>query len=168
MNDQESNNGFRRVIRDCIDLAELQFQLLSIDSQEARRKASTAIALGGVSVTLGGSMLTVALMGLGFFLHEQTELSTGVSLLTVCGVTFLVVVLLGWFALRLVRSAASALAETKSELAENLRWIKATILEPETSARYQLRAESFPDLPGMNDVENEHSVSSYRPHLTRR
>lgn len=147
MNDHEPTSGFRRVIRDCIDLAELQFQLLSVDSQEARRKGSAAVALGGVAIALGASMLTVLLIGFGFLLHEQTQLSTGVSLLIVCGITFVLIGVLGWFAYRFVRTAAAALAETKSEFAENLRWIKATILAPETSARNQLRSESFANHP---------------------
>ncbi|KAA1261336.1 hypothetical protein LF1_38830 [Rubripirellula obstinata] len=150
MIDQDFTSGFRRVIRDCIDLAELQFQLFSIDSQEARRKASTAAALAGTAAALGASVLTVLLVGFGFLLHEQAELPVGVSLLIVCGVSLFLIAILVWSAIRLIRTATTAMAETKSELAENLRWIKATILTPETSARNRFRSDSFAEPPPAN------------------
>ncbi len=145
MNEPRAQSGFRQVIRDCFDMFELQIELLSVDSQEARRKAGFAIVLGGTAAGLGASMITVLMIALGFVLHEQAEFTVGVSLLIVCGAAAAVMVALAGIALWLLRGASTALAEAKSEFAENLRWIKATILSPDASARNQLRAESFPD-----------------------
>ena len=146
MNSEQHASGFRRVIGDCIDLLELQIQLFSVGSQEARSKATLAAVLGVASALLGASTLTVLLTGLGFLLHEQAQLPIGVSLLVTCGVALVIVALLALIALRLVRTATAALAETKSEFSENLRWIKATILAPETSPRNQFRSDSFPNV----------------------
>lgn len=156
MNNPLPTDGFRRVLKDCIELAELQFQLLSIDSQEARRTMSVAAAMCGVAAAVGSSMTTVLLFALGYLIHEQSELSVGVSLLIVCGFTFVLIAMLGWFSLRLVRTAASAMAETKSEFVENLRWIKSTILERDGFGRDQQRGESFDAPPGVSSQQDRY------------
>ncbi|WP_197167751.1 phage holin family protein [Neorhodopirellula pilleata] len=162
MNAPNTQSGFRQVIRGCCDLFELQLELLSVDSQEARRKAISALALGGSAATLGASMITVLMIALGFLLHEQADLTVGLSLLIVCAVTLVLIVTLAGIAFRLLRAASSALAETKSEFLENLRWIKATIISPDTSARNQLRSESYPD-PVEANGRSYHAASTASP-----
>ena len=137
------HSSFRRVTQDVLDLVELQLELLSVDSQEARRKLATAVVCGAVAVMLAGSALTVVLVGGGFLLNEWSQLSTGSSLLIVGGAVCAIVVLLGWIALTAVKKAAYAMSETKSEFAENLGWLKATLISPKTSPRNQLRRDSF-------------------------
>lgn len=140
-----NQSSFQRVTQDIVDLFELQMQLLSVDSFEAKRKLTKAIACAITAVTLAGSALTVVMIGAGVLLDELTELSTGASLLIVSGVVFAIVALLGWLAITAIKKAASAMSETKSEFSENLRWLKATILTPKTSARNQIRRDSFDD-----------------------
>lgn len=140
-----SPSSIQRVIRDVIDLCELQMQLLSVDSQAAKRKLTGALACGAAAATLAGAALTVLLVGGGLLLGETTSLSPAGGLLVSGGLTFAVVVLLLILALTAVRSAAAAMNETKSEFAENLRWLKATLISPEASARNRMRSESFPD-----------------------
>ncbi|MBB3209219.1 putative membrane protein YqjE [Rhodopirellula rubra] len=168
MSDSNIQNGFRQVIRDCFDLFELQLELLSVDSQEARRKAISALALGGTAATLGASMITVLMIALGFILHEQAEITVGWSLLIVCAVTMVVIVALAGIASSMLRAASSALAETKSEFVENLRWIKATIISPDTSARNQLRSESFPDTVETNSRVQRATSTASSPIPARR
>ena len=137
------NSSIHRVMQDLVDLAELQMQLLAVDSQEAKRKMTRAIGLSLVAVTLAGSALTVLIAGLGVFLHESSDLSVGLSLLLVAVAVFLVVGVMLWIALRAVGSASASMKETQSEFVENLRWLKATLLSPRTSARNRFRRESF-------------------------
>lgn len=139
-----STSSFQQVVRDVVDLVELQMQLLSVDSQAAKRKLVSGAVCGLVAATLAGSALTVLMIGGGFLLHELAELSTGVSLLIIAAVVFLLVGILLYLALVAVQAAAAAMQETKSEFAENLRWLKATLIAPSTSPRNQLRAEDFP------------------------
>jgi len=140
----ERDSSIRRVVRDIVDLFELQMQLLSVDAQSAQRKLNRAIGSGVTALVLAGSALTVLMFGAGFALHELTELTVGVSLLIVSGVIFLFVLGLLFAAYRAILAAAASMSETKSEFTENLRWLKATLLAPETSVRNQLRDESFP------------------------
>ncbi|TWU25123.1 hypothetical protein Pla52o_14210 [Novipirellula galeiformis] len=138
-------SSFQRLSQDVIDLFELQWELLSVDAQEAKRKLVRAAICGGIAATLAGSALTVVMIGTAFLLAEMTQLSNGGALLIAGGVFFSIVALLGWIAAVALQSAAAAMSESKSEFSENLRWLKATLVNPDTSPRNQIRRESFPD-----------------------
>lgn len=157
-----TNTGFSQVARDIIDLAELQMQLLSVDSQEAKRKAVKAVAFTGIGATLAGSALTTAMVGGGFLLHELADWTVGSSLLTIAGATLALVAILLFAAVRAVNTAAAAMNETKSEFAENLKWIKAVIVAPETSPRNQIRAEHFPPSTGRREPNSTESNNTGR------
>ena len=137
-------HSFQRVTRDIWDLAELQWQLLSVDSQTARAKLVRAIALFAVAATLSASALTVLIAGFGLVLNDLSGLPVGVSLLIAAAVVFGIVGVMMWIALRSIQSAGALISETKSEFSENLRWLKATLVSPSTAARNQIRSESFP------------------------
>lgn len=136
-------SSFSTVARDVIDLCELQIQLLSIDSQAAKRKLTRAGVFAATAATLAGSALTVLMMGTGILLAEFTRLSTGGGLLLVGVLMFVLVTLLVVASLFAVQAAAAAMSETKSEFAENLRWLKAMLVAPQTSHRNQIRRETF-------------------------
>ncbi|MDA8744320.1 phage holin family protein [Rubripirellula amarantea] len=142
-------SSFQKVTQDVLDLFELQLELLSVDSQEAKRKLVRAGIFGGLAATIAGSALTVVMIASGLLLGEFTELSIGGAMLVVSVAFFVLVAVLGWIALTLTKAAASAMSETKSEFAENLRWLKATLVSPNSSARNQLRRETFQE----TDVE---------------
>ena len=144
MNKHPNRGGFGQIIGDCLDLFELQMQLISVDSQEARRKAVTAIGLGGVAAALGASILTVLMIGAGFLLHENTSLSIGGALITTCPVVGIFVAILSWVSIRSIKIAAAAMSETKSEFAENLRYLKAVLVSPETSPRTSCDGKRLP------------------------
>ncbi len=158
---KEPASGFRQVLRDIFDLAELQIQLLSVDSQEARRKATKALVFASLAISLSSAMSTVALFGVGYVLHEQLEWSVGTSMLAASGATVPVILIFAAVALRLIKAAAGAMQEVKSEFAENLRWIKATIISPGTSARNQLRRESFAQASVDDECEFNSNGSSF-------
>jgi len=139
------SSSVQKVIADIIDLFELQMELISVDSQEAKRKLVKAGIYVGIAVPLAGSALTVLLAGCGLLLGEMTSLSIGGSMLVMGVVFFAIVGVLLFLALQGLKAAASAMSETKSEFSENLRWLKATLVSPSTSPRNQIRRESFPD-----------------------
>ncbi|EGF24546.1 hypothetical protein RBWH47_00093 [Rhodopirellula baltica WH47] len=143
MIDMPNNASIQKVLRDVLDLCELQLQLLSVDAQAAKRKLTSAAIFTAIAVALAGSALTVLLVGFGFLLDELTELSTGGALVTLAVATFVLVGVLMLVAAKAIQAATAAMAETKSELAENVRWLKATMISPSTSPRNQMRRESF-------------------------
>lgn len=164
----QSLSSFQRVVRDVLDLCELQMQLISVDSQAAKRSLVRAIACGATAMALAGSALTVAMVAAGVLLGELTELTPGGALLVVSAVFFLLVAILGWLALKAVLAASAAMSETKSEFAENLRWLKATLISPQTSARNQLRRESFYDRTSASYSESVGDDADASPPLYRR
>ncbi|TWU16202.1 phage holin family protein [Allorhodopirellula heiligendammensis] len=161
-NTEPSLSSFQRVIRDVLDLFELQMELISVDSQAAKRKLVQAAVCGSIALALAGSALTVAMVGAGVLLGESTQLTTGAAMLIVSLVFFAIVALLGWVALRAILAASAAMSETKSEFGENLRWLKATLISPQTSARNQFRRESFYDRTSVSysdTVDNDDPAS---------
>lgn len=139
-----NNSSFQQVATDIVDLFELQMQLISVDSQVARRKAMTAIACAAVAAGLSGSALTTLMVGAGFLLHELAGWTTGASLLAVAVGIFIIAAILFVVALKAIQKASAAMNETKSEFTENLKWLKAVLVSPKTSPRNQIREESFP------------------------
>lgn len=138
-----NESGFKRVARDVTDLFELQMQLFAVDSQEAMRRVVKAVVLIAIAAVIALATMTTLVMAAGWALHEFAGWPLSLSLLS-AGIGGLVIggalALMGLVALR---RALALLDEPKRELTENLRWLKATILAPSTSARNQLRRESF-------------------------
>lgn len=158
----QDSSSFRKVTRDILDLCELQMQLLSVDSQAAKRELARAAGSAAAAATLAGSALTVALFGGSFLLHEQTSLSVGGALLTIGAVAFATVALLLLVAYHAARSAAAAMSETRSEFAENLRWLKATLISPESSPRNQFRSETFRESSDSGGFHAHNSESTFQ------
>ncbi|QEG02756.1 hypothetical protein Mal15_68770 [Stieleria maiorica] len=162
----QQQSSIQKVIRDFVDLWELQIQLLSVDSQAAKRNVAKAIACAMTAILLTGTGLTVALLGAGFLLDELTQLSTGAALLLLGGATLVFVAILLLIALRALNSASAAMSESKAEFAENLRWLKATLVAPRSSPRNQFRRESFTDDSGYGHRYHPHS-ETVSPHSPR-
>jgi len=160
-----SSSSFQRVARDVMELIELQTHLISVDSQAARRKLVRAMSCGAAAAVIAGSALTVAIIAGGFLLDESTSLSTGGAMLVISLVSFVIVGLLGWVGLHAIASAAESMSETKSEFAENLRWIKATLISPQTSPRNQIRRDSFDD--ATSDPYQFHDFPERHSHFQR-
>ncbi|MCA9136946.1 MAG: phage holin family protein [Planctomycetales bacterium] len=135
--------GFGRVTRDVVDLVELQLQLLAVDGQVAKRKAIQAVVCAAVAITLCVSTLTTILLGVGFLFHENLEWSVGASLMAVAVASLVIVTVMLVAATLAIRSAAAAMGETKSEFAENLRWLKGILISPDSSPRHQIRKDDF-------------------------
>jgi len=136
--------GFQRVIADVIDLCELQWQLLSVDGQEAKRRATNAAVFLCVGAMIALCALLAAVLGAGWLLAESTIFGVGVSFLIVAAVALLIALVTLWLGARSLSKANESLSETKREFNENVQWIKSVILQPETSPRNQLRHGSFP------------------------
>lgn len=147
MSNERDQGGFSRVISDIVDLCELQLQLLSVDSQEAKRRGVKAIICLAFAATIALTAAMTAMIGLGFILHEQYDFSVGQALLIVSGGAILVAAIAAFLGAKLIGKANDSLSEVKSEFAENMRWIKGVVLKPSQSPRNQLRRETFSPAP---------------------
>lgn len=154
------HSPFQRVARDVLDLCELQWELLSVDTQQAKRAGAKAIVFGSIAGTLSAAGSVVALVGGGFLLSEFTNWSAGISMLVVAGVATLISCVLLWFTWSLTKRGIDAMAESRSEFSENLRWLKATLINPQTSARNQIRSDSFSNSGEVPEVPELASLAS--------
>lgn len=106
-------------------LAELQFQLLSIDLKSMAQRAIFPAVLCVVGLVLLLGSIPVLLSGVGWLLVEEAGWSTGAALLTVAGVAIAIAIALSVTGALLIKNITSALDRTRAELTENIRWIKA-------------------------------------------
>ncbi|NND96121.1 MAG: phage holin family protein [Pirellulaceae bacterium] len=144
---QTRSGGFQRVMSDIADLCELQWQLLSVDGQEAKRRAVRAaifIGIGGITALSG---LMALMLAIGRVIHEQFDLSLGIAYLITAAVALVIAGLSMLIGAKLVGRANASLSESKQEFAENVRWIRSVLLKPSTSPRNQLRREDFAPEP---------------------
>lgn len=145
MNHQnQQSGGFHRVMQDVIELCELQWQLLAVDGEEAKRRGVKGIALLVCGALVLLAAFNALVIGVGYLLHEYFEFSIGIGIVISCGAFFVLALISCLLGARSLGKANESLAETKREFAENVRWIKSVVLSPRTSARNQLRRESFP------------------------
>lgn len=135
--------GIRRVVRDIADLCELQLELLAVDGKEATRKSTKALAILMIATVFGLAAVTAATFALASSFHEIAKWPMSGSLLAAGGIAALLAGIFAALSLVQLKKAMSALDETRSEFAENLRWIKAAIITPETSPRAQVQQDSF-------------------------
>ena len=149
-----TSSSLSKVLRDIIDLIELQIQLLSVDAQQAKQSCGRAILCGLVAAALLVPMITVWLLGFGFLLAEFTELTTGASVLIVAAIVTVLMGILGMVAIKAVRRASASMNESKSELVENVKWLKATLVNPSTAPRNRIRSESFEFPPYKSSVSS--------------
>ena len=154
--------GFRQVLRDCLDLFELQAQLISVDAQAAKAKLGRAVVCGLIGLVLGSSTLTVVMITAGLLVSELLEFSPGLAMLLVSVFGGGIVLASLAVAALSLRAAASAMQQTKSELTENMRWLKATLVSPSDSPRNQLRHESYP-VAGNHGAPRWANDPTYRP-----
>lgn len=155
--------GVRRVISDVADLAELQLQLLAIDGQEAARRSVAAVVWLAIAVVLLISTTTALLVALGWILHETVEWSMGLSLLTVAGIALLGTCLVLGLAYLSLKRAVGAMSETGAEFAENLRWLKAVIVSPD-SPRNTIRGDRYPEPAYAEAARSGRAEPLYRRH----
>jgi len=144
MNQSQPVSGFQRVFKDVSDLCELQWQLLSVDSQQAKQQATRAVICLTAAGVIAFCGLSAAAIGVGFVLQESFDLYPGVGMLLSALIFLIIAGLATLIGIKLIGKANASLSETKQEFAENVRWIKSVIISPQTSARNQLRREDFP------------------------
>ena len=144
-------SGFTRVLNDVSELCELQWQLFVVDSSEAGKSMMPAAISGVLALVFVAAMTIATTLGCGFVQAASTTLTLGSAFLLVGFLLLLLAGTFGYFAARGLRRSFAHYEDSKAELSENIRWLKATILDPEsprnqfglhqTQTRREARAE---------------------------
>jgi hypothetical protein len=124
---------------DLIHLGELQLELLAVDTKDAttRAKYPTLMMLLAATFLMGSCPL--GLIGLSWWLTDNTTLSLAASSLIIAGVGLLVAGVLFFVAWKGFKSSLALLNRSRTELHSNLEWIKKLLSEKHRERRWPLR-----------------------------
>ncbi|MEZ6144032.1 MAG: phage holin family protein [Planctomycetaceae bacterium] len=117
---------------DLITLGELQLQLIGVDLREGLSKGLLPGFVIFSAVLLALGTMPVILLGIGWSLHNLVGFSIGATFLMVSMVALAVSGLSGWWGFRSLMRSFATMKRSQSELAENLRWVKAALTQQNT------------------------------------
>lgn len=120
---------------DLVSLGELQVKLLLLDLQEGSGQVirTAAIFLCGSCLLLGA--IPVLLLGLGGLLSSGSSLSLPTAWLLVAVMALMVSSLSLWQAVRQLRRSSAILLRSRTELQENITWIKRVIRQSTSGSK---------------------------------
>ena len=117
----------RMLVRDTVELAELQLQLFAADGREMARKSAPPVLTVVAGVTIAMSALPMLLVGLAYALVELAGFPVWVAMLSSAVVGFLiggVAVIVG---LRWLRPQLEIWRRSADELKENVEFLKGSL-----------------------------------------
>ena len=120
-------DGFKRIAGDVTNLCELQLQLLSLDGKVAASRAISAVVTFVMALVISLAAITSLLFAGAWGLHEYCNLKLSLCLLLSGGFGLLVAVVLYAIGYQFAKQASTGMAETRSELAANVRWLKSVL-----------------------------------------
>lgn len=130
-----AGSNVRQLGSDVLTLAELQADLLQADLREwASAFARGVAALAAALVVLLASA-PVALIALGYYLDEATDLSLPAAMLIAAGAGVATAVLVGGVGAWLIKREQPPLRRFRTELRHNVRWLKRVLTHPTTAPR---------------------------------
>ena len=117
----------RMLVRDTVELAELQLQLFAADGREMARKSAPPVLTVVAGFTIAMSALPMLLVGLAYALVELAGFPVWVAMLSSAVVGFLiggVAVIVG---LRWLRPQLEIWRRSADELKENVEFLKGSL-----------------------------------------
>jgi sensor c-di-GMP phosphodiesterase-like protein len=115
---------------DVVTLVELQAELLQVDLREwAQGFAKSVVAMAAALVLLLSSM-PVALISLGYFISQMSDLSLAASMLIAAGVGILLGAILAGVGVWMLKREQSMLHRFRRELKHNVAWLKQVLSNP--------------------------------------
>lgn len=117
-------NGIGELLYDVVSLGELQAQLLVVDARESLQKAQTPLVMLVVGAVIGLGATPVLLIAAAEALTELAGWDRWLSYLTSGLVGAALGGLLMYLAWRQAGDVIAVFLRSRTELAENIRWIK--------------------------------------------
>jgi hypothetical protein len=113
-----------QLLHGLLDLAELQAELLKVDTQKSLKVLVLCGALVAAAIGFAIASAVAVLLTLSALLNEWTALSRGGAMLTATLLGLLLTAGTGYLGWRYGKKAFSAFGRSKSEMRENLAWFK--------------------------------------------
>lgn len=116
------------VVHDVTELLELQWQLIALNSREAKQSAISAVTMAVIGAGLFAVACLFTLGAVSLALYHYTDLAMWSSFAIVGVACLLLAALLGWLASNSLKHCTKAWDVSKQELRENLRWLKRSLV----------------------------------------
>ena len=142
----EIRSGVTHLARDFVTLAELQANLLQVESRTwLKRSALPALIFGMLAAITVLASLPVMLLSFAYWLREAANLSLPLALLAAGGAGLLLAIIFALVAFSRIRRGRNAFTQFKLELSRNMSWLKqilsrpADVADPMISDRARIR-----------------------------
>jgi MFS superfamily sulfate permease-like transporter len=147
---QASHNGHPESLRDNVaelisdvgSLAELQWQLFTLDAQQAWQRALWPLVIVGAALGIALGTVPVLLLGIAQVLVELFEISTAVAYISVAVVFAIIAGVTAKIAIARLRTATESFRRSREELRHNVQWMQRVI-------QTRGRTERSPMMPGL-------------------
>lgn len=125
---QESlKQNFAEVLHDVGDLAELQWELLQADMEDARQRATGPLITLVVIAVIALGAVPVLLLSLGELLAYYAEWPTGWAYLLVVAITAVAIGITAKVAINRLGKATKTFQRSREELTANIRWMRQVV-----------------------------------------
>jgi len=114
----------RALARDVLELAELQTDLLKVDTADWVKRLVLPILLLSGAIVFGIACVLILLMSLAHGLVEWFEISEALALLIAGLVGIVLGVACGLIGWQRLRGSVSVFGRSREELKRNIRWLK--------------------------------------------
>lgn len=146
---QASHNGHPESLRENVaeligdigSLAELQWQLFTLDAEKAWQRALWPLVTMGIALGIALGTVPVLLLGIGHGLVELFQISTAVAFLSVAAVFAIVAGITARIAVGRLRTSLESFRRSREELQQNVQWMRRVI-------QTRGRTERSPSAPG--------------------
>jgi len=115
-----------RLLRDGVELAELQLQMFAADGRECARKSTSPLVMVAAGVVVGVSGLPLLLVGLAYALVELAGFPVWLAMLSGAISGFVIGGALVIVGARWLRPQLAIWERSTGELKRNLEWLKET------------------------------------------
>lgn len=128
-------HGVRQVAHDVIMLAELQTDLLRVEVRDlTTRVAIPAIAMIAGAAVVALASLPILFLCVAYALHEFADWSLTASMGAAGGGGAVIAAILGFIALKRIKSLGNAFGRSRAELTRNIQWLKEVLSHPAETA----------------------------------
>jgi divalent metal cation (Fe/Co/Zn/Cd) transporter len=127
---REMRRNISQLGSDVITLMELQTELLQADLRQWTQTMVKAVVALLVALVLLLASTPILLMSLGYFINESTDLSMAASMIIAAGVAILVAAIFAAVGFWMLKREKSVLSRFRSELKQNIAWLKHVLKSP--------------------------------------
>lgn len=121
---EENAPGIRAVLRDLVELAELQTVLFRLDADQAARRLERTFIVGAIGACLLLGAMPIALLGVADWLSSATGWSIALSRVVAAGFGVAGACFVLQSARRGMRATAGSFRRSRHEAARNVEWLK--------------------------------------------